>query len=459
MTATKVKWQNIDLNDLFAHNYALWETITAAWPVALMPDGKLYKINGNKRTMTWAVTWQTATKSCLFNWWAKIATLGRTGSNLTLFIWTINYATNTITYGTWVQVTTNNADWAFYVTTAGIDSIVVTYGTSWLAYHNYWYFCARAITVSWTVPTIGSENQIYSDGTYWATAQWGWCYVAPGKVALGYYIQSNGSTACGVLVCGISGTVLTTWGWVSAGGIWWWIVDVQYVADNIFAYTFSTWNSSTWWIMLCSVSWTTPTGWSNIQTGTSSYNPFMATDGTYIYCLFYITSWGAHRNLRKYSYSGNTMTQIWEMASVTYASNIFLNWNMIGIANSTSIVRYTQWSVGTTERNTINYGITLTQQLWTYSSNYNMVAYTSDPSTVYRVGNEDRNLIWYLWSTWAVWDIENIIIDWEIISWLTWIIPWATYYISSAGAIDSNGSQIYWRWLSTTTMLLHINMS
>jgi len=75
----------------------LWETVLTAGMVSLMPDSKLYKLNSNYRSFTGQVTGQSSTQSCLLpnN---KIATVGINGTTITVFIGTIDYAANSISF-------------------------------------------------------------------------------------------------------------------------------------------------------------------------------------------------------------------------------------------------------------------------------------------------------------------------------------------------------------------------
>ena len=425
----------------------LGETISSAWVISFMGDWKIYKKLSNMRTFTWNVTGHTSTKSCLLpnN---KIATVWRTWNNLTIYIGTIDYTANTITYWSWVAVSSSCANNDYYtICKAWTDSVFVWYTNS--AWNSA--VKGNAISISGTTPSVWAETAIQDSwyGTRHNYAE-GSCYVANGKIAIAtsfwdqYWSHNNY-----VIICTLSWTTLTL-GTASAWVAWWYGMYVEYIADNVIAYTDRDINSTSAYIILYTVSWTVATYWSTIAiwNGWSTWS--IATDWTYIR-----VSWST--NLYRYTFSWNTLTQIFAVAFPN--AKIYISWNMIWTVSWTTIVRYSQTLTGVTQRNTIDYWVSPAQSLINSSTWYCMISLTTNPSTVYKIGNEDRNVIWYINTTWSLWDTKTIYVDWDIVTWLTNIIPWAIYYVSSTWSIDFNWVQVFGRWLSTTSIKIHINIT
>jgi hypothetical protein len=417
-------------------NYVLWETIANDKVVSLMADGLVYQLLNNKRTLTGAVSWETFSRSCLLpnN---KIATVWRTANILKLYIGTINNTTNTITYWTWVQVTTNSTSDEFYIDKVDTDVCVITYYNS--VSHDV---LARACTISWTVPTIWWETQIVGSWFYY-TKSVVITYVSPTKFAIWWIQSNNWQMYCWITVCSVSSTTITVWWSIS---ITTYQVNqtlaVSYIRDNIFCRTVSNTPTLTSSVYAISVSWITPTNWAGVSIGTNNSSWIISSDWINIYV-------SGSTYLFRFTVSGNTLTQIRAVDSINWY--IYLNWSMLWFVSWTSLIRYSVTTTWVIQRNTINYWVSLTQWIKEYSSDYNIIALTSNPSTVYKIANENRGVIWYLSTGGNIWDTKAVIIDNGIISWLSNIVPWEVYYITFAtGAIWLSGDMVLWRWISAT---------
>ena len=98
------------------------EALTANDLVCTLPDGKCYKVTPAATLLSSSISGLSPVKSCTFSSDAYIATVGRTGNTLNMYIGSINHAAGTITYGSVVQVTTNNNDGNFFIGDSGITS-------------------------------------------------------------------------------------------------------------------------------------------------------------------------------------------------------------------------------------------------------------------------------------------------------------------------------------------------
>jgi hypothetical protein len=448
MTATKVKWQNIDLNDLFSHNYVLWENISAAGPVSLLPDGKIYKLSNNIRTL-YALGGYSLVKSILLpnN---KIISACITSAQIWIYVWTIDNATNTITYWTGVQATTNYT-WGLEIAKAWTDSACLFYSNSWTKTA----YC-RAISISWTVPTLWVESNI-TTWFYGADPVYS-CYVAPWKCAVWVFVSNNGSAGGNIYIIGVSWTVATVWWVVSVAWSYTsiWIHWMTYISDNVIA---ASWDNQSRTYMYCiTVSWTTPTAWAGIDVwNASNPNGRMVSDWTYLYNTYYSQAWPVVY-LQKHSISWNTLTNIFNI-TITELDWICCIGTMIGILWWTTIKWYSvDWSTAVL-RNTINYWTAMPYlYMNNRSDNYLMINTSWSPAYMYKIGNEERGLIWYLSTPGSYGDTRGISIDGETIV-TTNLEPWSVYYTSAGGTIDSNGVQKFWRALGTTSMKLEIDIS
>lgn len=451
----QINWINTWLNP----TVTLWETIWNNKIVALLPDNKAYQMKNNMRTLTWAVAWETATKSCILPW-DKIATVGRTWNTLTLYIGTIDRQAKTITYWLGVQVTTNNADWQFFICKAWVDSCCVSYGTAWQGFHAYGITAARAISIVWTVPAIGSEVSLASDWTYGATAGSS-CYVAPWKVAIWVQIQSNWSTQCFANVCWIYWTTLTPWG--GAWGTWWnfWTanIDMQYLADDVFAYT--RYNNTNVYLQVLTVALLVPTAWAYEVVWNNVPDWWkIASDWTIIYTTWKVSWWAVHY-MNRFTYFWNTLTNTFNtQLSIPDWAWLVMNWKVVWYTSGTTIVRCSDDWTKMITRNTINYWVSLAQLRMDsiQSQNYNFVALTTNPSTVYMIANESRNIVWYLPTWWNNWDSKSVIMNWGTITGLSNIIPWEMYYLKFLDwSIGLTWDIAFWKWISTTAIRVSID--
>lgn len=447
-------WE-IEISDIPSDNvkqYILWENIASAWVVSLMPDWKVYKQWNNKRLMNnWTITGQSYTKSCLINWWTKIATLWLATNTLTLWIWTIDYATNTITYWTGVLVSSNCANGARYfnICEANTDTVYISYTHTW----NYG--AGRSSTISWTVPTIWNETNMTGTSAWHQSLECAKVNNGIIGVILTYWEStvSNTRTVCWVTV---SWTTITKWTEATLYGY----TNRLYTNDWLFrivndlllvAYWYNyNWNNI---YRLVSFSGATPTAWTEKSYGTgvtsADYTFHMCTDWTNIYTV--CTDW----YLRKYTYSWNTLTEVWNKSSFPNAWMIIL-WNSLIWVNSTwtSIAWYSVDGVWATLRNTIDYWIALTR-LWfeTYytTDNYSIFTVSWNPSYIYKIWNENRNISWYLKTSWNLWDTKDIYLPGSIITWLSNIIPWMPYYLSYTDwSIWPVWDLLFGKWVSST---------
>ena len=435
---------------LSLRNYVLWENISSTWRVSLLPDGQIYKINNSIRTLNTGVTWQTKVKSCILpnN---KIATLWFTGNTLTLWIWTLDLTTKTLTYGTPVTVTTNaHSSWYFTLCKAWVDELFIWYSDNTTHYSVKW----RWVSISWTVPSIGNEILIVSWGSTWIVVCWGSCYVSNGNVAIEIFNSTwAGSTNVKVIVGSIAGNVYTLWSAaiVYNGGNNGDIIDIQYVIDNVIAVTYFDWTNSN--ICVYTVSWTTPTSWWWQWLWAWAGSNFIATDWTNIYTLN--SGW---TTLYKFTYSGNTLTASWTQ-SISASTWICCNGSLIWIVQSTSIVRYSSNGTLFSQKNTINYWISLALlNMNSQSNNYHLITVSWNPAPIYMIGNEERRFIWYLSSTGNLWDTKAIQYN-NVVSWLTNIIIWEIYYINTNGTIWTSWVYQIGRWVSITEIELLPNMT
>jgi hypothetical protein len=179
---------------------------------------------------------------------------------------------------------------------------------------------------------------------------------------------------------------------------------------------------------------------------------FVTSDWVYLFAGANATS-----ALYKFSIAWTVLTQVCTLWSLSISWNVVsLPW-MVGITSSTSIQRYSV-DDSFTVRNTINYGITpVFKEL--YSDNYFFVTVSWNPSYIYKIGNENRYLIWYLWSTWSMWATKTISLSWDVVTGLTGIIPWWSYYIVESSGNINLGTWLlfFWKWISATTMKVIIN--
>lgn len=420
----------------------LWENIISNWPVSLMWDWKIYKLNNNKRQLSsfpWTVNDRFA---YLPN--NKIARVTISSATLTIYIWTIDLTTNAITRWSWVEVTTNYSSW-LTVCSMGTDKAYIWYSNTGDK-TTYW----RWVSIVWNVPSIWWQVSIAS--WFYSAAQESSCYVADWKAAIAVYISNNGSITIYSQVLSISWNTITWW-WTA-----WWATltddshnyEVNYVSDNTYLYTYFNNTSDNAIINLLSVSWTTPSLW----TSSALWNHWMVksvSDWTNIYTLYWNT------NIKKYSYSWNTLTNIYT-ATVDSATQICKSWWMIWIIVWTTIVWYSD-STTLTKRNTIDYSVWLWNifeaPYWLW---YILTASPWATTYINKVWNEERNTIWYINTTWILWDNKFIYINSWIITWLTNIIPWETYYITNTWIFALNWIVKFGKWLTTTKMQIDIDI-
>lgn len=89
-------------------SYVLGETIASNKNVVVMPDGKLYQLKNNMRDTGLLPGTYTGARSCtLPN--DKVAMLAINGTAMTLYIGTLDLATNVVTYGTGVVLSETTA--------------------------------------------------------------------------------------------------------------------------------------------------------------------------------------------------------------------------------------------------------------------------------------------------------------------------------------------------------------
>lgn len=437
-------WE-IETSDIPSDNVkqlVLGENISSAWVVSIMPDWKAYKLSNNKRLMSnGTITGQTNTRSCLFSGWTKIATVWQAWTTMTIRIWTIDYWANSITY--WTPVTVTSTEWtttSFTICSLWTDKVAVTYKANSPA--NI--YC-RAISVSWTVPTIWAISTAVS----WWTLYRDSIYVADDL----FMISHSASFVYARLVS-VSWTTISFWSdmWFPEYS-WWYVWTLRYCRHDdthiLFGYWWH-WTSHSWYDMTnlycASISWTTMTLWAWVNIN-NSYN--VAATPVSDWTNIYYTAWSSVNTTYKFSLSWTTLTQVFATWSMSGETILLSGW-MIWLLSAQTVAWYSIWASAFVARNSINYWIT---PLFNdrYSTNYFFVTVSWNPSYIHKISNENRNICWYLKSTWNLGDTRDVFLDSALITGLTDVVPWMPYYLSYTDwSIWASWDLLFGKWISTT---------
>lgn len=410
------------------------ENIAADKFVCRLWDGKLYEIANNERITMWSISWQTSARSHeLPN--DKIVTICQTGNTLTAFVGTINRALNTVTYWSGYTITTQAQVWVYSVSDNWTtDSFVVVW---WRTTGNILECVAN--TISWTVVTTGSPSTLNTNTAVFPSVRTSQMIdsIWNGKCVCVWAWQASWYTNVYARVISVSWTTITLWSETAV--LWWGWSSAQNGSvvsmwNDKFYMAWENWTLGRQESSVCTVSWTTITAWTIVNVVGASNRPLaIATDRANN--VYAIDTSASGKILYAYSVSGTTQTSRYSTSA--FASTpiwvIVTTNNVLGIVFASSITWWIEdWNsfvslnTETYTRPLANFG----EQ--TYSTHYFMWTESWNPTRIFKVANEIRNVYWYTVAAInrdAAW---NVIRFGEVTTWITNIPVWLPLYVDKS---------------------------